>query len=85
MKIEAHYNENGDLLVTVSDRTTEMQDQCFGVDKRWMDKGDADNYNENWFDNLKASIEAHAGKGVGSELKDACDSAVASDGIMPKD
>ncbi len=89
MKIEAHLNENKDLLVTISDRTTDMEDNCFGVDARWMDEKNKDHFMADWKAVLQNRIEAYAGRALNVDetkaLMLSVDNAKVTDGISPKD
>lgn len=78
MTIEAHYNNHGDdkepvkgdLLVTFSFPGEEIEDLCVGIDKRWMDIGDSDNYFEGWKDRILTRYESHAGRPLDVQLLD---------------
>lgn len=89
MKIEAHKNANGDLLVTFTFPGEDVVDLCVGTDRRWMDEKDKDNYMEGWPDRIASQCEAHAGRPLtGDEataLLDAIAKAKVSDGVVPKD
>lgn len=89
MKIEAHKNANGDLLVTFSFPGEPIDDLCVGTDRRWMDEKDKDHYMEGWQDRITSQYEAHAGRPLTGDEMAALDEAISkakvSDGIVPKD
>lgn len=84
---EAHYNANGDLLVTISDRSQPWPDACFGTQAEWMDAS-SDSYVEGWSGNIANNIEVHIGRALTgaerAELDNAIGEAVETDGVAPK-
>lgn len=88
MKIEAHLNGNLDLLVTFSDRTSEMEDLCVGIQKEWMDSK-SEFYLSDWKSRITGKFSSHAGRDLTESEAESLDSligsAVMTDGISPKD